>query len=135
MDVRKKLTELLADYFHIGDSYHYTLGRDKEAFGIGTMGLDDFREYSEDDVAEIVEHLIAAGVTIPVRCKDCVREGTEDCPMVHRDPIIGNLFCTFPADGGFCSKGQKGACEYWDTCKARDCQVCAGHQELAYDFR
>ena len=64
MDVRKKLTELLADYFHIGDSYHYTLGRDKEAFGLGTMGTDDFQEYDDDTVAEIAEHLIDNGVTV-----------------------------------------------------------------------
>lgn len=40
-----------------------------------------------------------------VRCADCVLEGTENCPMVHRDPILGNLYCTFPANGGYCSKG------------------------------
>lgn len=102
MDVKKKLTELLADYFHIGDSYHYTLGRDKEAFGLGTMGLDDFEEYDEDTVAEIVEYLIAAGVSIqePGRwigegdgyadgeivydvwycseCNYCIDDGTDD---------------------------------------------------------
>lgn len=64
MDARKTLTELLADYFHIGDSYHYILKRVKEAFHIGTMTTDDFQEYDEDTVAEIAEHLIENGVTI-----------------------------------------------------------------------
>ena len=107
MDVRKKLTELLADYFHIGDSYHYTLKRVKEAFGLGTMGLDDFREYSEDDVTEIVEHLIAAGVTIPVRCKDCK----------HFKPIPGYThvdgLCCYSGsqvgkkETGYCNHGER----------------------------
>lgn len=67
MDARKELDELLADFFGIGSpdgSYHYTLKRAKEAFDLGTMGLDDFEEYDEETVAEIGEHLIAAGVTI-----------------------------------------------------------------------
>lgn len=62
--MREKLTDILADYFNIGDSYHFVLVRTKEAFGMGTMGLEDFREYDEDDVTEIAEHLIRNGVTI-----------------------------------------------------------------------
>lgn len=54
----EKLIELLSNYFGIGDSYHYILHRDKEAFYIGTMELNDFEEYEEDDVAEIAEYLI-----------------------------------------------------------------------------
>lgn len=62
--MREKLIELLSDYFAIGDSYHYTLNRVKEAFAIGTMGLDDFEEYSDETVEEIADYLIAHGVTI-----------------------------------------------------------------------
>ena len=62
--MRERLIELLSDYFNIGDSYHYTLNRVKSAFAIGTMGLDDFEEYSDETVEEIVDHLIANGVTI-----------------------------------------------------------------------
>lgn len=61
----QKLTDILSAYFKIGDSYHYTLGRDKEAFAIGTMGLDDFKEYTEETVEEIAAHLIENGVTVP----------------------------------------------------------------------
>lgn len=54
----------------------------------------------------VAEYLIAHGVTIPERCKDCAREGTEKCPMVHRDPIFGNLYSeTRPM--GYCSYGER----------------------------
>ena len=60
----QKLVDILADFFKIGDSYHYTLSRDKGAFSIGTMGLDDFKEYTEETIEEIAAHLIANGVTV-----------------------------------------------------------------------
>ena len=60
----EKLIGLLSDYSNIGDSYHYTLGRSKEAFGMGTMSLYDFTEYGEDDAADLAEFLIANGVTV-----------------------------------------------------------------------
>lgn len=65
--LREKLAAILSDYFHIGDSYHYTLGRSKEAFGMGTMSLDDFTEYGEETIAELVDHLLANGVTVQRR--------------------------------------------------------------------
>lgn len=64
MEVKEKLAALLADYFQIGDSYHYTLGRSKEAFGAGTMSLDDFTEYGDDDVADLAEYLHENGVAV-----------------------------------------------------------------------
>lgn len=62
--MRENLTDILEDYFNIGDSYHFVLGRTKEAFGMGTMELEDFREYDEDDVAEIAEYLSKNGVVL-----------------------------------------------------------------------
>lgn len=67
IDKKEALTGILADYFGINNpdgSYHYTLGRDKEAFAIGTMDLDGFRVYDEDTVDEIAAHLIQNGVTV-----------------------------------------------------------------------
>ena len=60
----KELIELLSQYFKIGDSYHYILGRHKEAFGLGLMDVDDFREYTDEDVAEIAAYLTENGVTV-----------------------------------------------------------------------
>ena len=64
MDVRKKLAELLSEYFDIGDSYAYNLTRVKSAFACGTMGFDDFEEFDEETVEDIAAHLISHGVTV-----------------------------------------------------------------------
>ena len=68
MTEREKLIEILSRYFQIGDSYAYNLTRDKAAFMCGTMGFDDFEEFDEETVADIVDCLIAEGVTVPL-CK------------------------------------------------------------------
>lgn len=106
--MREKLTELLADFFGIDSpdgSYHYILNRVKTAFGLGTMRLDDFEEYDEDTVDEIVELLIDAGVTIPVRCKDCKYSyGNKYCTNdAWKDE--GNTVRIEPDD--FCSYGER----------------------------
>lgn len=55
--MRERLMELLSRYFNIGDSYTYNLTRVKSAFAVGTVDLDDFEEYTEDDVANLAGHL------------------------------------------------------------------------------
>lgn len=60
----QKLTDLLADYFGVGDSYNYTLNRTKEAFGTGTMTFDDFEEFNEEDIEELVEFLGDSGEVV-----------------------------------------------------------------------
>lgn len=54
-----ELRTILIDYFSqwasCGDSYIYDLTRVKEAFGIGTMSFDDFVEWDEARVAELVD--------------------------------------------------------------------------------
>lgn len=55
--------EMLIDYFSqwagCGDSYIYDLTRVKEAFAIGTMSFDDFVEWEESRIAELVDELMA----------------------------------------------------------------------------
>ena len=66
--MRERLIRLLSQCFDIGDSYTYNLTRVKTAFGVGTVGLDDFEEYTEDDVADLTDHLLEAGVILlPVK--------------------------------------------------------------------
>jgi hypothetical protein len=50
-DLKEKLCNLLSEYFGIGDSYAYNLTRDKAAFGIGTVTMDDFEEFDADTVS------------------------------------------------------------------------------------
>ena len=64
MDAKEKLVELLSKYFGIGDSYAYNLTRAKSAFACGTIGLDDFEEFCDETVDDIVSYLIANGVTV-----------------------------------------------------------------------
>lgn len=63
--MRERLMELLCRYFEIGDSDTYYLTRVKEAFAIGTMTIDDFEEYTEDNVADIADYLLDNGVIVP----------------------------------------------------------------------
>ena len=44
----------LMEYFTIGDSSAYYLTRVKEAFSIGTMTLDDFVEFTENDIDDLI---------------------------------------------------------------------------------
>ena len=64
-EMRERLIQLLSRYFDIGDSYTYNLTRVKSAFAVGTVDLDDFEEYTEDDVANLADHLLDNGVIVP----------------------------------------------------------------------
>lgn len=55
---REKLIEILSQYFEIGDSYTYDLNRVKEAFELGTMTLDDFSEWNEENVANMADFIM-----------------------------------------------------------------------------
>lgn len=63
--MRERLIQLLSRYFDIGDSYTYNLTRVKSAFAVGTVGLDDFEEYTEDDVTNLADYLLDNGVIVP----------------------------------------------------------------------
>lgn len=54
----ERLKDVLMDYFNINnDTYAYNLTRDKGAFSIGTMIFDDFEEFSEETIDDIVEYI------------------------------------------------------------------------------
>ena len=57
---KQKLVEILNDYFGIyTDTYSYNLTRDKEAFSVGTMTLDDFEEFSEETTDDLAEYILS----------------------------------------------------------------------------
>lgn len=62
--MKEKLMQILADYFELSDTYAYNLTRDKRAFAVGTVTIDDFEEFNMDVVADIAGFLIKNGVTI-----------------------------------------------------------------------
>lgn len=50
------LKKLLMEYFRIGvDCYTYNLTRDKSAFECGTVKVDDFEEFDEEMIDDIIE--------------------------------------------------------------------------------
>ena len=63
--MRERLKQLLSRYFDIGDSYTYNLTRAKSAFAVGTVDLDDFEEYTEDNVEDLADCLLDNGVIVP----------------------------------------------------------------------
>ena len=65
------LKEILMRYFDIGDSYHFELTRVKEAFEVGTMSLDDFQEWTEENVDDLADY-------IKKNCADGERKGGDE---------------------------------------------------------
>ena len=55
---KEKLKEILMQYFNIGDSYTYNLMRVKEGFAVGTVTLDDFEEFDEEIIDDLVEYIL-----------------------------------------------------------------------------
>ena len=54
----ERLKDVLMDYFDVNnDTYAYNLTRDKKAFSVGTMTFDDFEEFSEETIDDIVEYI------------------------------------------------------------------------------
>ena len=84
MDTREKLTKMLL-----------------ESDPIKERNFDD--EWFDGEIEDIADHLIANGVTIPVRCKDCKHRGSDMCPMetVELYPWFGTK------NDAFCSYGER----------------------------
>ncbi len=53
-----KLKDTLMGYFDIGDSYVYDLTRVKEAFQTRTMSFEDFVEWNEDNIDDLVRYIL-----------------------------------------------------------------------------
>lgn len=52
------LKELLMEYFRIGvDCYTYNLTRDKSAFECGTVTVNDFEEFNEEVIDDIIHFI------------------------------------------------------------------------------
>jgi hypothetical protein len=56
---KDELHNILSEYFldNPEGSYTYELTRVKEAFNVGTMGLEDFVEWDEDNVEDLTNFL------------------------------------------------------------------------------
>lgn len=57
-DLRDALIDYFCTWADVGDSYIFDLTRVKESRVIGTMSLDDFEEWGEDRVSEMVDDFL-----------------------------------------------------------------------------
>lgn len=55
---RKTLIDYFSKWAGIGDSYIFDLIRVKKSFAVGTISFDDFKEWDEFRIAELVDELI-----------------------------------------------------------------------------
>ena len=62
--MKDKLKDLLMEYFSIGNSYSYNLTRVKSAFAVGTISLEDFEEFDESFINDLVDYLLKNNVII-----------------------------------------------------------------------
>lgn len=53
-----KLFNILSDYFALDDCYTYNLSRSKEAFGLGTMTIDDFEQWNEENILDLTNYIM-----------------------------------------------------------------------------
>lgn len=56
---KEEIKEKLMKYFNINSNCdYYILTRDKSAFGYGTMTFNDFQEFDEEIINDIVNYLV-----------------------------------------------------------------------------
>ena len=54
----ERLKDVLMNYFDVSnDTYAYNLTRDKAAFSVGTMTFEDFEEFNEETIDDIVKYI------------------------------------------------------------------------------
>ena len=54
----EKLRNVLMNYFDVpSDTYAYNLTRDKSAFAVGTITPDDFEEFDEDTIDDLLKYI------------------------------------------------------------------------------
>ena len=106
------LKDILMQYFDINnDTYYYNLTRVKSAFDVGTMTLEDFEEFTEETVDDLVAYIIRQAPIVEdvmqvVRCKNC-EQWSRNIGIV--DSSNGHCFYHDIEMNGcdFCSYGER----------------------------
>ncbi len=70
----KMLFEYFQTWANIGDSYIFDLTRVKSAFELGTMSFDDFVEWDNDRISELVEEFLIWLYDAKKAANDCEDE-------------------------------------------------------------
>lgn len=58
METRDIIHSAINAHINIDDTYAYFLTRTKEAFSVGTVTLDDFVEWTDEDIADLTDSII-----------------------------------------------------------------------------
>lgn len=53
--LKEKIAEAISKHVSIEDTYTYDLKRTKSAFEVGTMSLEDFEEWTDENVEDLAE--------------------------------------------------------------------------------
>lgn len=56
--LKEKISEAISTHISLDDTYTYELTRVKTAFEVGTMSLEDFEEWSDENVNNLAESII-----------------------------------------------------------------------------
>lgn len=58
--LKEKIAKAISEHILLDDTYTYELTRVKSAFEFGTMSLDDFEEWSEENVDDLAKAVVDA---------------------------------------------------------------------------
>lgn len=61
-------------------------------------------------INDLADYLLANGVVVSVRCRECKHRGTDDCPM-HIKGVPANEDFLKLVDNDFCSCGERRSSE------------------------
>ena len=56
--LKEKIAEAISKHISIEDTYTYDLKRTKSAFEVGTMSLEDFEEWTDENVEDLAETIV-----------------------------------------------------------------------------
>lgn len=56
--LKEKIAESISKHIALEDTYTYQLKRAKAAFEVGTMSLEDFEEWSEENVDDLAKEIV-----------------------------------------------------------------------------
>ena len=58
--LKEKIAKAISNHVSLEDTYTYELKRVKSAFEVGTMSLEDFEEWTEENVEDLAETIVDA---------------------------------------------------------------------------
>lgn len=56
--LKEKIAEAISNHVSLEDTYTYELTRTKSAFEVGTMSLEDFEEWTEENVDDLAKEIV-----------------------------------------------------------------------------